>query len=356
MGNLTLTNLFDTAMDATVTGLGASGFASDKPWDKLIPRLKKVVGTTFVATHHSVLDDLRKAVRDASKKGTDEGEFLGEGGGIDCSKGATLAATREVQRCAALKMLRHTYYHAKRGNHKMWIVSLPEAYDNWPDRYLVGTITQMVTKLDENTEHFSYEQRKHMSEATLRGLRWTHDASIVLDNLKDKSKGLKLLKRWFADEDTTDEQLRNFGGTLKAGLKKIASKMTAGQLILTDFAPIRHSADAGDQGFAAANAFVWQDTRDIVYIEKGFFTKDASAVFQKDARHWARIMVHELAHREGKTDDVRYGWKGIKCVKGTFSSGDAMKNADSWALFVADAAGAMTKTDLSRALNGTVTD
>jgi hypothetical protein len=353
-GNLTVANLFDTAMDAAETGLKATGFASAKPWDQLIPKLKKVVGTTFDATHRDALDDLRKAVREAGKKGTDEGTFLAAGGGVSAARGAGMAGTTEVKRCAAIKLLRHTYYHAKRWNHKMWIVSLPTAYSHWPDRHLVGTVAEMVAKLGENTEHFSSEERKHMSDATQRGLAWTLKAQVVLDDVKDKSKGLRLLKRWFADEDATDEQMRNFAATLKAGLKKIATKMSAGSLIVTDFTPIRHSADADDVGFAAANAFVWADKRDIVYIEKGFFTKDASAVFQKDSRHWARVMVHEMAHREGKTDDVRYGWKGVRPVKGTFSSAQAMSNADSWALFVADAAGAMTKTDLARALGGTV--
>jgi len=352
--NLTVDNLFDSAMEATATGLGIAGFASDKPWNTLLPKLKSVIGTTFDAAHYSVLDDLRKAIREAEKKGTKEGPFLLVGGGVDVGSTA-IAAKPDVQRCAALKLLRHTYFHAKRANHKMWIVSLPSTYSAWPDRHLAGSVPQMCAKLGENTEQFSHEQRQHLSDATLHGLRWVLKAQCALDDLKDKSKGLKLLKRWFADEDSTDEQLRNFASaTLKDGLKKVASKMSAGTLILTDFVPIRHSADATDAKAAAANAFVTADTRDVVYIEKGFFTKDASSVFQKDARHWARIMVHELTHREAKTDDKRYGWAGIKPIKGTFSSATAMVNADSWALFVADAAGAMTKTDLSRALNGTV--
>ena len=354
-GNLTVANLFDTAMDATVTGLKASGYATDRPWDTLIPKLRKAVGTTFEAAQHTALDDLRSAVQSAVKSSTTEGVFLAAGSGIPGSGAAkTAAGTEDIQRCAALKMLRHTYYHANRGNHKMWIVSLPESYGQWPDRHLAGPIDQVAVKLGEGSEHFSKEQRKHISEATQRGLAWVHKAQIVLDNLADKSNGLKLLRRWFADEDTTDGQLRNFAATLQAGLKKIAPKMSSGTLIVTDFVPIRHSPDAGDRGFVGSNAFVWADTRDVIYVEQGFFTRDASAVFQKDARHWARIMVHEMTHREAKTEDKRYGWKGVKPARGTFPSANAMVNADSWALFVADAAGAMTKTDLSRALNGTV--
>jgi Lysine-specific metallo-endopeptidase len=176
----------------------------------------------------------------------------------------------------------------------------------------------------------------------------------VLSDTGEKSRGLRLLRRWFGDEDSTDDQLRAFGkGNLLSGLKKMAPKMSAGHLIITDFVPIRHSADAGDQGFAAANAFVWQDKRDVVYVEKAFFKHDASSVFQNDERHWARIMVHEMSHREAKTDDKRYGWAGIKPKKASFASATAMVNADSWALFIANAAGAMTRTDVRRALAGT---
>lgn len=354
-GNLIVANLFDTAMDATVAGLKAAGFSTVKPWDSLVPRLKEAVGTNFEPTEHATLEDLRKAVRDAEKKGTKEGAFLASGAGLASNaSGSTVVGNTEVQRCAALKMLRHTYYHAKRGNHKMWIVSLPENYAHWPDRYLAGTVEHMVSKLGDGNEHFSKDQRKHISDATQRGLAWVHKAQIVLDDVTDKSSGLKLLRRWFADQDTTDGQLRTFATILKTGLKKIAPKLSSGALIVTDFVPIRHSPDAGDKGFVGANAFVWADTRDVVYVEQGFFTKDASAVFQKDARHWARVVVHEMTHREAKTEDKRYGWKGVKPDKASFPSADAMVNADSWALFVADAAGAMTNTDRARALNGTV--
>lgn len=164
-----------------------------------------------------------------------------------------------------------------------------------------------------------------------------------------------MLKRWFADEDTTDAQLRTFSGILRDGLKKIAAKMSVGTLIVTDFVPIRHSTDVGDQKALKANAFVTADKNDVIYIEQGFFTHSAASVFQKDERHWARIMVHEMSHREAKTLDKRYGWAGIKPKKGKFPAADAMVNADSWALFTADAAGAMTRTDINRSLDGTRT-
>jgi hypothetical protein len=355
MSELTVGNLFDKALDATSTGIKTPGFSNSEPWSKLIPKLQKAVGVTFEPTQHSALDDLRKAVKEAEKKKQEEGKFLAAGAAVADGAGATgMPSAPEVARSAALKMLRHTYYYARRGNHKMWIVSLPERFSQWPHNYLNCTTQQLVVRLGYESERFSATDQAHISDATQRGLGWVHKAQIVLDDLGTGLRGLRLLKRWFADEETTDEQLRNFAKTkLKEGLKKIATKMSAGSLIVTDFVPIRNSSDAADQRIAGANAFVWADTRDVVYVEKPFFTHSATSVFQKDERHWARIMVHEMSHREGKTEDNRYGWKGIKPKKGAFSSAAAMNNADSWALFVANAASAMSKTDISRALNGT---
>ena len=76
-------------------------------------------------------------------------------------------------------------------------------------------------------------------------------------------------------------------------------------MIVTDFVPIRHSTDAGDKKIAGANAFVWADKHDVIYIEKPFITHSAISVFQKDERHWARTMVHEMTHREANTKDKR---------------------------------------------------
>ena len=63
-------------------------------------------------------------------------------------------------------------------------------------------------------------------------------------------------------------------------------------------------------------------------------------------------MVHEMTHRECATVDKRYGWAGIAPATGKISPADAMVNADNWAIFVANAAGAMTATDIARASNG----
>ena len=74
--------------------------------------------------------------------------------------------------------------------------------------------------------------------------------------------------------------------------------------------------------------------------------------------NWARIIVHELSHRMLKTDDVethgdpRYAWhpRGIGPMKGSFSTAQAMKNADNWGWFAADAAGELSQKNRNDAL------
>lgn len=168
-GNLTRENLFDTVIDATVAGLKTTGFSTAVPWDKLVPKLKKVVGTTFEAGGHEALQALRKAINKLTLEGGKEGVFLAAGGGLTKEGEVPPDA---VKRCAALKLLRHTYYHARRGNHRMWIVSLPDSYSQWPDRYLTGTYEEILTRLGASSERFSLEQRRQMAGATQQGLRW----------------------------------------------------------------------------------------------------------------------------------------------------------------------------------------
>jgi hypothetical protein len=356
MAELTRANLFDSAFDATSAGIKRAGFAATGPWDKLVPKLREVVGDAgFKRTGHQALTKLREEVEAAAKKKVDEGAFLAAGAGIDTTgPGNAMATAEEVSRAAALKLLRHTHYRARRHNHRMWIVSLPESYTHWPHKHFVGSKVQLVTKLAAGNPRFSEGDIKKMADATQRGLRWVHSAMVVIDDLADGRRAMRLLKRWFADETTTAEELRTFAkGDLRAGLKKIAARMSSGSMIVTDFVPIRASNDADDMSFAGANAFVWADKVDAVYIEKPFFQHSASSVFQKDERHWSRIMVHEMSHRAIGTKDHRYGWAGIRPQAGVITGAQARENADSWALFVANAAGAMSKSDVKRALDGT---
>ncbi|RYF75966.1 MAG: hypothetical protein EOO29_23245, partial [Comamonadaceae bacterium] len=65
--------------------------------------------------------------------------------------------------------------------------------------------------------------------------------------------------------------------------------------------------------------------------------------------NWARIVVHELTHREVKTADHAYEHQGMSPKK--LSAAKALENADSWAWFCADCAGALTDAQIQTALD-----
>jgi hypothetical protein len=348
---LLATNLFAAAYTATCDGIKAKNFSKSDPWNLLIPRLTSLCGTTFETAHASVLEDFRKLAATKIPKAGSHGKFMVTANSpSDAPPGDT-----QVARVAALELLFHTYYHSTKGENAVWIVSIPTSYTDWPHSHLKGTtLADMILRLDAGTtEKFSATDRKHIATAAQTGLAWTLKALIVLDDLKAGSEGLQKLRRWFGTDATSDADLTNFAATLKAGLRKMSNKLNGGTAVVTDFVSIRASADPTDIRARSANAFVIAaEKQDVIYIEEGFFSKNAGNVFQRDDRHWARIMVHEMSHREAATVDKRYGWAGIAPSSGKITSADAMVNADNWAIFVADAAGAMTDTDISRASVG----
>ena len=355
MTNLTRGNLFDSAYDATSRGMALPAFSAAEPWATLVPQLRKVVDAPFFSEIGEVsLEALRAGVAKAASAAgaSSEGRFLASGAGLGAAITPTQLDPAAVLRCAALKTLRHTYLLSSRGNQKVWIVSLPKSFTTWSDRHLACSSTDLVQRLDAGDEQFDADQRGHISTAAQTGLAWTLKAQIALGDVTAGSPGLALLQRWFADATTTDAVLQAFAPTLLAGLKQIAFKLGAGSIVVTDFVPIRTSTHQNDMDMAKSNAFVGPGVQDTIYVEPPFFSRPANSVFLSDAQHWARIMVHELSHRVVRTKDYRYAWQGIRPKAGTLSGASAMDNADSWAIFVADAAGAMTAGDRQRALVG----
>jgi hypothetical protein len=355
MTNLTRRNLFDTAYDATTLAIFKSGYSVAAPWPGLVRQLRALADRNgFNDDAEQSLGHLREAIAVLKREGASEGAALATGAGLpaDGLAGARPGA-EAVQRCAALKTLRHTYFLRKRGAHKVWVVAIPKSYDSWPDRHLDCGPRDFLPRLDDEDEQFDAAARKCISDATQTGLRWVLKAQALLGDLSSGSPGRVLLERWFADEDTTEDELLAFGAALQSGLKKIAFRLGCGTLTVTDFVPIRRSTHAKDLDLVQSNAFVLAGIgQDVIYVEPPFFSRPACSVFQNDADHWARIVVHELSHREARTQDKRYGWEGLRPDAASLPHAAARVNADSWAIFVADAAGAMTGGDRARALHG----
>ncbi len=105
-----------------------------------------------------------------------------------------------------------------------------------------------------------------------------------------------------------------------------------------------------------------------MWVEPGFWGNGNTLT---GATNWARIIVHELTHNYCQTEDHSYSWQGLlpresdvfrrvinartaldpefQAVR-TLTMAQCQTNADSWAFFCADAAGALTDSDRIAAL------
>ena len=345
-------NLFSSVYKATSESIKAKGWAKDDPWTLLVPRLEALCGVQLEASQAIILDDFRRVAADKTPIAGSHGAFLASATTLADGTAPTAA---QIALVAGLEVLFHTWHFTTKGLSSVWVVSIPISYISWPHKALAGmTSASMIGALNAaSTDKFSVRNRQDIAHAAQTGLAWTLKALVELDDLKDGSTAMTALQLWFGNSATTATELTGFAATLKAGLRKVAAKLNGGTCIVTDFVPIRASADARDVAARGSNAFVvGTEKQDVIYIEAGFFTHSAGSVFQNDARHWARIMVHEMTHRECATVDKRYGWAGIAPASGKISPADAMVNADNWAIFVAHVAGVMTATDIARASNG----
>jgi Lysine-specific metallo-endopeptidase len=334
---------FTEAYSETVNGLASRAFSTDGDWQKLVVRARKLVAVDgFDAGEAGLVGDLRKKLGKSADKAANEAVALFSGGGETLSgKGANaLVDTALAKRLGALKSLRHTYLLKRFGGHKVWCVNIPMSFTDWPHAVLAGDLGQATSKLNDRNERFSAEQLKHLGNASQEALKWVHRAMLVAGSPKS-SKNSARISRWFADGASGDEDMLAAADALNVGLKKIAAKLRSGQLIYVDSV-----SERGTSENVGTEAFVWGDKLDVVYIEDEFF---GSRNTLKGLKNWARIVVHELSHREVKTKDHAYEHQGINPRK--LTAAKAIENADSWAWFCADCAGALTDGDIKNALD-----
>lgn len=353
-GRSPFTDEFKTAHAA----LDGGSFSTD--WVELAKKLAKL--SDAAGPHDSelkALDELRKKAAKAGKVGAaGEGSVLLEAsGGYSSSAPAVgtgmTAAAR--QRAAALKLLRHLSLLRKRGGQQVWVLSLAKAFRDWPSAELASAdLARMKLLLGDTSEHFSKKDKSHLSDASQEAMKWVQKTLIVLANASDTGKkgtaAKELVKRWFADENSSDSDMTAAVTTLSAGFKKIQAVLSSGRLLLTDHPEVREATSGENAGFWQSEAFVKgaREGMDVVYVESAFFAKNANTL--TGLKNWARILVHELAHREVAAKDKFYSWQGMKPAAGTFPSADALVNADSWAFFCVDAAGELSKSERNTAL------
>jgi len=267
-------------------------------------------------------------------------------------------------RASALKLLMHIYLLYTGGNRVVWIHSLPKSFLHWPSVHFnswAATGDKVKDLLKDQNEHFTAVQKKDLVAATQYSLAWCQKTNMVLAQAaskadKDKAQAMTIVKRWFADPNTSDADMDKFIASLSKGFKDITATLNKGRMILTDWVPLRSASTAEENSFLNSEAFTFSSRSeglDVVYIEKSFFVDHPGNVLS-GSKNWTRILVHELTHLVCGTEDVkkgqtRYAWYGIGPHAG-FLGSDAVKNADSWAFFCADCAGVLTDSERNTAL------
>ncbi|KPF61532.1 hypothetical protein D621_00810 [beta proteobacterium AAP51] len=276
------------------------------------------------------------------------------------------ASENAKARALLLKTLAHLYYYENGGERKLWVLSLPSVLTSHPIEFANESDALVDQVLNATTEAYSDEQKRRIDNAVITSLRWVERAMIVAGD-PTRPAHRALLKRWFipATHADIDGAIATFAPVLRRGLLKIAIGLKVGDLIVLDDPAQRGTNSSWEQ--SEAYTFTQNDVH-AIWVEPGFWGNGNTLT---GATNWARIIVHELTHNYCQTQDHSYSWQGLlpresdvfrrvnnarvalqpdfPAVR-TLTMAQCQTNADSWAFFCADAAGALSDGDRIAAL------
>lgn len=372
---------FRSEYDATRAAL-ASAAAFEPGWQPVVAQLAQMMGEDgFDLGRADALDELRRrATHGADATRVDEADgLLRAVAPAGVTAGTTALIAEDVRlRAAALKLLRHVHVEGRAGGRGVWIVALPSEFTDWPSSQFTDEAANAAgvrLLLAGSREHFDRQQRRWLGAATSQGLGWCQRVAMVLADARrartgavaDASTGRALaqadaramVRRWFVEAGASDASVDRLVATLTRGFKDIVASLNRGRFVITDWVPFRAASSAVEAEFLRTEAFAFRarsEGMDVVYVEGAFF-KDLPGNVLRGQANWTRILVHELSHLVCGTHDVndgqsRYAWAGIGPHAG-YPSGDALRNADNWAFFAADCAGALTAGQRETALRKT---
>jgi len=361
---------FRSEYDAAREALAAAD-AFDPDWQPVVTQLASMMGHDgFDVGRADALDELRRrATQGADATRVDEADGLLRAAAPIGTGGLVPEDAR--RRAAAIKLLHHVHLESRSGSRGVWIVSLPSAFTNWPSAQFVDEAASVAGArklLAACHEHFDTAQRRWLGVATLQGLGWCQRAAIVLADARRARGGAQaqrpggceearaVVRRWFAEPAASEAAVDRLVATLTRGFKDIVASLNRGRFVITDWVPFRAANGAAESEFLRAEAFAFRahgEGMDVVYVEGAFFDDIAGNVLRGQP-NWTRILVHELSHLVCGTQDVndgqpRYAWSGIGPHAG-YPSAATIRNADNWAFFAADCAGALTAGQRETAL------
>ena len=355
----------------------ADAAAFEPGWQPVVAQLAAMMGRDgFDVARSDALDELRRrATHGGDDTRVDEAEGLLRAVAVAAEGGAVPEDAR--QRAAALKLMRHVHLESRRGSRGVWIVALPAEFSDWPSSQFLdeaGNLAGVRQLLASQGEHFDGAQRRYLAAASMQGLAWCQRAAMVLadagraprardgahaSGADAREDARALVRRWFVEPGAAAAALDPLIATLARGFKDIVATLNRGRFVITDWVPFRSASGADEAEFLRTEAFAFRarsEGMDVVYVESAFFDDFAGNVLRGQA-NWTRILVHELSHLVCGTHDVndgqsRYAWSGIGPHAG-YPSAETVRNADNWAFFAADCAGALMAGQRETALRKT---
>jgi hypothetical protein len=272
----------------------------------------------------------------AGSKTAGEARYITDSAGAKDSSG-------KAKRAAALKMLRHFYHGQSSGGAAIWVYSPPVAYDKWVfDKIAVDTDVDIMSKLNVDlTEVYSKTQRAVMVSAISEARRIASNAALKVET--PNATTTALVQQYFTDAGSGD--VTEICKTLKAGYSKIAAGLGSSSVVISD--------EPGDRlgGGWKDWAFIYpSEDMKVIYLQGAWLKKadEATPDNSSPLHRCARTVIHEMSHKECRTEDICYGPKGLK-PNGALTGAYALHNADSWAYFAVDVNGLLTGPDASNA-------
>jgi len=316
-------------------------------WQKFIHEkinVDSLLSATGPSTAYAdALDKLRSKINETVKDATKSGS------GLDSAEKVLIAAAKPgdpqnkwAERAAALKMLKHFYRHSQRGAQDVWIYSPPKDYTKWIFDEIKGTDTVISAKLQKEEEVYTEGDKKTMGDALQIALACSQKTEKLL--AEGKPETVAIVKRWFADGNTSEDQTKTDVATLLSGFKKISNLCNSNTLVFPDDPNDRKSATKYEKLYGS----VWpggEGSFSVIYLA-GAFKKAGNS-----GRLWlcAQTIIHEASHLEVSTEDHQYDTEGLKPGTG-FPHSQAIDNADSWGYFCIDLCGYLSQSDRDQVL------
>lgn len=241
------------------------------------------------------------------------------------------------KKAATIKLFRHLYHGSKIGGASIWVYSPPAAYDKWVFDMFTSDDDSSIMKVlnKKNEEVYSEHHRKIMVDAISEAKRVASSAVTKLDAKSAATK--KLVEQYFTDGDA-EYDVDDIMTKLSKGYKKIAAGLGSSSLVISDEPGDRLGGGWKDWAFIYTT-----EAMKVIYLQNAWLKKadEASPDNSGPLHRCARTIIHEMSHKELKTEDVVYGPKGLK-PKGDLTGAHALHNADSWAYFAIDVNGLLS--------------